>query len=230
VVSARQMLAWVDGREQSSFTGMSMGGGRLSFTINPGGGARGLQAMVPINGPTGTLLALARNGQAVGYGVQNIKGIDYAMFDAAAGAYVATYPAPAATPGATPPIARASKSTRVKDVQVLPRATLAPTFPRLKLSTHTLRPGGGRSLAITFRLRHTSRVVLTFRTTKGKIVRRIRTPRRYKAGTVLRLRWDGRDSKGRYVKPARYRFTLTATGSHYQKTARGSVRVLAATA
>jgi flagellar hook assembly protein FlgD len=45
---------------------------------------------------------------------------------------------------------------------------------------------------------------------------------------VLRLRWDGRDSKGRYVKAGRYRFTLTATGSHYQKTARGSVRVLSA--
>ena len=229
VVSARQMLAWVDGREQSSFTGLSMDGGRLSFTINPGGGARGLQAMVPINGPTGTLLALARNGQAVTYGVQNIKGIDYAMFDGGAGAYVATYPAPAGTPGA-PHIARASRSTRVKTVQVLPRATLAPTFPRLRLSTQKLRPGGGRSLAITFRLRHTSRVVLTFRTAKGKIVRRIRTPRRYKAGTVLRLRWDGRDSKGHYVKPGRYRFTLTATGKHYQKTARGSVRVLAASA
>jgi hypothetical protein len=165
----------------------------------------------------------------VTYGVQNIKGIDYAMFDGGAGAYVATYPAPAGTPGA-PHIARASRSTRVKTVQVLPRATLAPTFPRLRLSTQKLRPGGGRSLAITFRLRHTSRVVLTFRTAKGKIVRRIRTPRRYKAGTVLRLRWDGRDSKGHYVKPGRYRFTLTATGKHYQKTARGSVRVLAASA
>ena len=106
-------------------------------------------------------------------------------------------------------------------VEVLSRRTSAPTFPRLKLSTTKLRPGGGRWLAITFRLKHTSRVVLTFRTTKGKIVRRIRTPRRYKAGTVLRLRWDGRDSKGRYVKPGRYGFTVTAAGSHYQKTARG---------
>ena len=46
---------------------------------------------------------------------------------------------------------------------------------------------------------------------------------------VVLLRWDGRDSKGHLVKPGRYEFTVTATGSHYQKTARGSVRVVAAT-
>jgi hypothetical protein len=234
VVSARQMLTWLDGRDQSSFTGLSMSGGQLSFAINPGSGARGLQAMLPIQGPTGALLALARNGQAVSYGVQNIKGIDYAMFDGAAGSYVATYPAPAGSPAgpAVPAVplggGATSKSAAVKTVQVLPRATLAPTFPRLKLSTTTLRLGGGRSAAITFRLKHTSRVVLSVRDAKGKVVRRIRVAQQ-KAHTVLRLRWDGRDSKGRYVKPGRYHFTLTATGSHYQKTARGSVRVVAAT-
>jgi FlgD Ig-like domain len=233
VVSARQMLTWLDGRDQSSFSGLSMSGGQLSFAINPGSGARGLQAMLPIQGPTGALQGLARNGQAVNYGVQTIKGIAYAIFDGTAGgSYVATYPAPPAGPAAPPPVAGggASKPANktVKAVQVLPRATLAPTFPRLKISTTTLRPGGGRSLAITFRLKHTSRLVLTIRNAKGKIVRRIRAPK-HKAHTVLRLRWDGRDSRGHYVAPGRYRFTLTATGSHYGKTARGSVRVVAAT-
>jgi hypothetical protein len=231
VVSARQMLTWVDGRDASSFQGLSFSGGRLSFSIAPASGARGLQAMLPVDGPTGSLQALARNGQAVNYGVQTIKGIAYAMFDGTGGgSYVATYPAPAGGPAAPPPVAGggASKPANktVKAVQVLPRATLAPTFPRLKTSTTTLRPGGGRSLAITFRLRHTSRVVLTIRNAKGKVVRRIRAPKR-KAHTVLRLRWDGKDSKGHFVSPGRYRFTVTATGSHYQKTARGSVKVLA---
>jgi hypothetical protein len=230
VVSARQMLTWLDGRDGSSFTGLSMSGGQLSFAINPAGGARGLTAMLPLNGPTGGLLGLARNGANVPFGVQNIKGIDYAMFDAAGGSYVATYPAPGSSPSGTPPLggSGASKSTKVKAVEVLKRATLAPTFPRLKISTTVLRPGGGRSLAITFRLRHTSRIVFSIRDAKGKVVRRIRAPK-HKAHTVLRLRWDGRDSKGRYVKPGRYRFTITATGKHYQKTARGSVRVVAAT-
>jgi hypothetical protein len=231
VVSARQMLAWVDGRNQSSFTGLSMSGGQLSFAVNAAAGARGLTAMLPLNGPTGSLLGLARNGANVPFGVQNIKGIDYAMFDAAGGSYVATYPAPGSSPSGTPPTGTsgASKTPKVQTVQVLKRATLAPTFPRLKISTTVLRPGGGRSLAITFRLKHTSRVVLSVRDAKGKVVRRIRATT-HKAHTVLRLRWDGRDSKGHYVKPGRYRFTLTATGKHYQKTARGSVRVLAASA
>jgi FlgD Ig-like domain len=232
VVSSRQMLTWLDGRDQSSFSGLTMSGGRLTFAIAPGSGARGLQAMVPIQGPTGALLALARNGQAVSYGVQTIKGIAYAMFDAAAGSYVATYPAPAAAgSGSTAPTpvagAAASKPVAVKAAQVLPRATLAPTFPRLRTSTTTLRPGGGRSLAITFRLARTARVVLTIRNAKGKVVRRIRVPKK-KAHTVLRLRWDGRDSSGRFVAPGRYRFTVTAIGTRYRKTARGSVRVLAA--
>jgi hypothetical protein len=230
-VSAKQMLTWLDGREGSSFTGLSMSGGRLSFAVNPASGARGLTAMLPLNGPTGSLLGLARNGGNVPFGVQNIKGIDYAMFDAAAGSYVATYPAPGSPPPATSPLGGngASKSTKVKTVEVLRRATLAPTFPRLKISTSILRPGGGRSLAITFRLKHTSRIVLSVRDAKGKVVRRIRATK-HKAHTVLRLRWDGRDSKGRYVKPGRYRFAITATGKHYQKTAHGSVRVLAASA
>ena len=228
VVSARQMLTWLDGRNNSSFQGLGFSGGRLTFTVAQGAGATGLQGMLPASGPTGALQSIARNGQPVAFATQTIKGITYATFPADGGAYVATYPAPPAV--ATAAGAPSRKAAAIRTVEVLSRRTAAPTFPRVKLSTHTLRPGGGRSLAITFRLRHTSRVVLTFRTTKGKIVRRIRTPRRYKAGTVLRLRWDGRDSKGRYVKPARYRFTLTATGAHYQKTARGSVRVLAATA
>ena len=228
IVSARQMLTWLDGRNTSSFQGLAFAGGRLTFSVAQGGGATGLQAMLPASGPTGALQAISRDGQPVAFATQTIKGITYATFAADGGSYVATYPAPAGSAAAQG--AAAKKPARIKTVEVLSRRTAAPTFPRLKLSTHKLRPGAGRSLAITFRLKHTSRVVLTFRTTKGKIVRRIRTPKRYKAGTVLRLRWDGRDSKGHYVKPARYRFTVTATGKHYQKTARGSVRVLAASA
>jgi hypothetical protein len=226
------MLTWLDGRDQSSFTGLSFSGGQLSFALNQGSGSRGLQAMLPLQGPTGGLLGITRNGANVPFGVQTVKGIDYAMFDGSAGSYVATYPAPASAPPASTPrsaSSEASKTPKVKTVEVLKRATLAPTFPRLKISTTVLRLGGGRSLAITFRLKHTSRIVLSVRDAKGKLVRRIRAPK-HKAHTVLRLRWDGRDSKGRYVKPGRYRFTLTATGKHYQKTARGSVRVRAASA
>jgi flagellar hook assembly protein FlgD len=81
--------------------------------------------------------------------------------------------------------------------------------------------------SLTFRLAHTARLTWTIRSAKGKIVRRIRT-QTYRTGTVLRLRWDGKDSRGHYVRPGRYAFTLTASAHRYSRTARGSVRVLAA--
>ena len=43
VVSAKQMLTWLDGRNQSSFGSISWAGGKLQFNISPGAGATGLQ-------------------------------------------------------------------------------------------------------------------------------------------------------------------------------------------
>jgi hypothetical protein len=67
VVSARQMLTWLDGRNASSFQGLAFNGGRLTFSVAAGGGATGLQAMLPASGPTGALQGIARDGQAVSY-------------------------------------------------------------------------------------------------------------------------------------------------------------------
>jgi flagellar hook assembly protein FlgD len=77
------------------------------------------------------------------------------------------------------------------------------------------------------KLRKTSRLVLKIRGKGGKVVRTIRVPKR-KAGTTVRVRWDGKDARGRYVSAGTYAYTLTAVGSHYLRTARGSVAVLAA--
>ena len=92
VVSAKQMLAWLDGRNGSSFRGLSFTRGRLRFAVAPAAGARGLQAMVPARAATGGLIGLTRDGEHVDVTRRIVKGIDYAMFDAAAGDYVATYP------------------------------------------------------------------------------------------------------------------------------------------
>jgi flagellar hook assembly protein FlgD len=80
---------------------------------------------------------------------------------------------------------------------------------------------------VTVRLKRDARVVLTFRTPSGKIVRRLRVSTK-KAGTVVRLRWDGKDARGRYVAAAKYGYSLTAVGHRYLRTARGSVDVLTA--
>lgn len=103
VVSAAQMLDWIDGRNNSAFQGLSYVNGQLRFSVVAGAGARGLQAMIPARAATGGLTALTRDGAPVGVTARTVKGVDYAVFDAAPGSYVATYP-----PGARPAVAGGS--------------------------------------------------------------------------------------------------------------------------
>ena len=92
VVSSRQMLAWLDGRNGSSYSGISWNADTLSFTVNVGSGGNGLTGMVPTLGPNGTTLTgLTTGGSAVSVTTTTIKGVEYAMFLAAPGSYAATY-------------------------------------------------------------------------------------------------------------------------------------------
>jgi hypothetical protein len=98
IVSAQQMLKWLDGRNNSSFSGLTWSNNTLSFAIAPGTGARGLQTMLPTRSSTGTLANITLNGNSVSYTKQQIKGIEYALFPANSGTYAATY-----TADTTPP-------------------------------------------------------------------------------------------------------------------------------
>jgi Big-like domain-containing protein/purple acid phosphatase-like protein len=91
IVSARQMLQWLDGRNGSSFNSLSWNGNDLDFTIDVGAGANGLRGMVPTSSSVGALTAVKRNGTSIPTTTQTIKGVDYAFFDATAGSYEATY-------------------------------------------------------------------------------------------------------------------------------------------
>lgn len=93
IVSARQMLTWLDGRNGSSFGSLAYSGNTLSFTITVGVGANGLQAMVPSSSASGTLKSITLNGSPITYSTQSIKGISYAIFAASPGpgSYAATY-------------------------------------------------------------------------------------------------------------------------------------------
>ncbi len=91
IVSSKQMLTWLDGRNSSSFSAISWSANTLNFTVTPGVGANGLQAMLPIYSATGLLSSINGPGGAVTYTVKTIKGIDYAFFTVAAGAYTASY-------------------------------------------------------------------------------------------------------------------------------------------
>lgn len=92
VVTANQMLTWVDGRNGSSFGNLDYNAGTLTFSVAVGAGANGLTAMLPVVGPDGaTLTSLSRNGSAVAYTTATVKGQEYAMFESTAGSYAAAY-------------------------------------------------------------------------------------------------------------------------------------------
>jgi WD40 repeat protein len=91
VVSARQMLTWLDGRNTSSFGSLAWSNNNLSFTITPGTGANGLQAMLPAQSGNSVLSSITLGGTPVTYTTEVIKGINYALFSGQAGSYVATY-------------------------------------------------------------------------------------------------------------------------------------------
>lgn len=91
VISSKQLLTWLDGRNGSSFGSFSWNGNTLGFSIAVGQGANYMQAMLPVNSLTGQLISITRNGENVAFTTEIIKGIEYAFFPAVAGNYVATY-------------------------------------------------------------------------------------------------------------------------------------------
>jgi hypothetical protein len=226
VISEAQLLRWLDGRNASSFQDVQYtADGTLTFEVDQDAAADGLQAMLPAQG----LLALKHDGVAMAIHTESIKGFDYAILPNASGAYEARYvPRPTgggstgggsagggSTAGATTP-------GPVKGASSKPRKL--PPFA--SASAKRFRPGSKRAFVVTVRLPKAARLVLTLRDKHGKVVRTIRVPR-HKAGTV-RVRWDGKDRRGHYVGAGTYRYTLTAAGTGYARTARGSVAVLTA--
>jgi hypothetical protein len=91
VVSAKQMLTWLDGRNSSSFGDMSWAGNVLYFSIAVGEGANNLRAMLPLIAAGGQLTGLMVNGSPATYTTDTVKGMQYAFFPASNGSYVATY-------------------------------------------------------------------------------------------------------------------------------------------
>jgi hypothetical protein len=92
VVSAKQMLAWIDGRKNSSFSNISWAGNVLNFKVTAAYGSTNLRAMLPAHSGSGALSLITRSGTPIGFTLQTIKGIEYAFFDASLTAnYVAVY-------------------------------------------------------------------------------------------------------------------------------------------
>ena len=94
IISAKQMLTWLDGRNGSYFGTMTWNNNQLTVPITALSGARNLNCMLPNNSATGgTIISITRNGSPLSITLQTIKGMQYAFFDVATGTstYVATY-------------------------------------------------------------------------------------------------------------------------------------------
>jgi phosphodiesterase/alkaline phosphatase D-like protein len=91
VITARQLLTWLDGRNTSGFTNLAWSGNTLTFTASQGSGANGLEALVPASAASGSITAITLGGAPVTYTLKTIKGRTYAAFPAAAGNYAVVY-------------------------------------------------------------------------------------------------------------------------------------------
>jgi len=99
IVSSRQMLTWLDGRNGSSFKNLAWSGNALSFSVDIGAGARNLTVMLPTASAAGLLSSIKLGGNAVSYRTDTIKGLEYAIFTADVGTYTATYGTSSGTAG-----------------------------------------------------------------------------------------------------------------------------------
>jgi hypothetical protein len=183
VVSAKQMLTWLDGRNDSSFGAIAWSGSQLSFTVNGGAGATGLRGMLPVAANGGTIATVTRNGSPVAITPQRIKGVDYAFFDADSGSYVATYSGTRTTGSATPGAGSSKGPSKRRS-----------TVGCLKLTASVKRIVKGRRTRLTVTARKSGRPVARVRVDvrgAGLKVRIRRTDRKGHARFVVRPRRTG---------------------------------------
>jgi hypothetical protein len=93
VISAKQMLTWLDARNNSSFGNMTWSNNQLTFSVAVRNDANNIKAMLPFFAESGQLVSITRNGSPVTFTTQTIKGMQYGFFAPVAGnnTYVATY-------------------------------------------------------------------------------------------------------------------------------------------
>jgi Domain of unknown function (DUF4082)/Bacterial Ig-like domain/Bacterial Ig domain len=85
LISAQQLLTWLDGRNSSSFGNRTMDLGRLTFRITVGAGANNLYVMIPNQFFSERVTSITIQGSPVPFTVETIKGRSYAVFPAANG-------------------------------------------------------------------------------------------------------------------------------------------------
>jgi hypothetical protein len=91
IVSGKQMLEWLDARNNSTFSNYTWSNNLLGFTVTQDPKALNLKGMLPSVVSAGSFVSLTQNGIAVNTTSETIKGISYVFFDAGNGNYIANY-------------------------------------------------------------------------------------------------------------------------------------------
>jgi hypothetical protein len=95
IVSAAQMLDWLDGRNASSIGAGTFAGNVLTFPVSVDARARHLQLLVPAQAAALPVTEIKRDGVVVPFTVETIKGIDSARLEVTSGTYAVRYGAAA---------------------------------------------------------------------------------------------------------------------------------------
>lgn len=92
MVSAAQLLTWLDARAATSFTPVRWSGATATFSATVPAEARELmRGMVPLSTTRGVLASISKDGKDVPFTAETIKGVRYGLFTATTGEYKATY-------------------------------------------------------------------------------------------------------------------------------------------
>jgi hypothetical protein len=91
IVSAEQMLDWLDGRNASSIADIAFADGVLTFRVSADLRARNLVLMVPSRSVDRVVSSITRDGTNIPFTTQTIKGVPYALIAATTGSYIATF-------------------------------------------------------------------------------------------------------------------------------------------
>ena len=91
MISAAQMLHWLEFRDNTRFEHITWNHDTVSFHVGAGSKGELLTAMLPIRWPPRQLSAIRCEGRYIQYEVQTIKGLDYAFFPVKTGNCFAIY-------------------------------------------------------------------------------------------------------------------------------------------
>ncbi len=143
VITADQLLQWLDGRNASSFGAVSRTGNTVLFTVDKAQAANGLRGYIPLRDNTGEVASITRNDVPIAFAPQVVKGSEQAFFNAQSGNYVVTYQADTTPPSvvATDPVAGSTDVSRFASVS----ADLSESVDPATVSTATveMRDSGG---------------------------------------------------------------------------------------